>query len=297
MFALFRRPFALTALLAGCVLLPSHAASQIQASEHGVAAQTVDGTTMTVEYSRPQVRGRDIFGATVPWNVVWTPGANWATTFATDSDIRVGGVDVPVGVYSVWAIPRPDRFTITFNPTDSIFHFMKPDSTAEQIHVSAVPEEAPHTEMLTWSFPAVSGDAATLAFQWATTSVSLQVTVPPSRPVALTAEQRATYLGAYDLTIVEGVGWPTAARLEIFEEDGQLKGRLPFGMHPGDEPMFSMVPAGTHIFNPGLIHDGELFTVEMGVVMEFVDTDGGEAQALTMRSPNGFHLGEGKRAR
>ena len=98
--------------------------AQIQASEHGITAQTVDGTTMTLEYSRPQVRGRDVFGGIVPWNVVWTPGANWATTFTTDSDIRVQGVEVPAGTYSVWAIPRPDRFTVTFNPTDSIFHFI-----------------------------------------------------------------------------------------------------------------------------------------------------------------------------
>lgn len=273
------------------------ASAQIQASEHGVTAQTVDGTTMTLEYSRPQVRGREIYGGIVPWNVVWTPGANWATTFTTDADIRVQGVDVPAGSYSVWAIPRPDRFTITFNPTDSIFHFMKPDSTGDQIHVSAEPVEGAHVEMLTWAFPEVSGDAATLALQWATTTVPLQVLVEPSKPVTLSADQMAMYLGEYQMTITEGIGWPTEGTLEIFDNQGEMQGQLPFPMHPGDEPVFGMVPAGTDRFNPGLIHDGELFTIEMGVIFEFGDADTGQAQLVTMRSPNGFFLGEGQRIR
>lgn len=279
------------------LLLPVGADAQIQASERGVTAQTIDGTTITIEYSRPQVRGRVLFGGIVPWNVVWTPGANWATTLETSADLRVAGVELPAGKYSVWAIPRPDRFTLTFNPEDRIFHFMKPDSSAEQIHVSVEPEEGPHVEMLTWSFPAVTGDAATLALQWGTTRVPLQILVPPSRPVVMDAEERATYLGAYEVNIAEGIGWPTTGRLEIGEVDGRIRGSFPFSMHPGDELVFDMVPAGTHRFNPGLIHDGTLFNIEMGVVFEFSVSDGVRAEAVTMRSANGFFLGEGSRIR
>lgn len=285
-----------TALLSLALAAPSALSSQIQASEHAVVAQTVDGTTLTLEYSRPQVRGREIFGGVVPWGVVWTPGANWATTFATDADIRVQGVRVPAGRYSVWAIPRPDRFTVTFNPGDSIFHFMKPDSTAEQIHVSAEPMEIDHTEMLTWAFPAVSGDAATLELRWGSIAVPLEIEVPPSRPVALTADQRARYVGTYALNLIQGIGWPTTATLEVFDVDGQLHGHLPFGMHAGDEPTFDLVPAGVDLFNPGLVHDGELFNVEMGVILEFTGPEGGAAQALTMRTPNGVQLGDGERS-
>ena len=290
----------LSGLLALAVLtplLPAGAAAQIQASEQGVTAQTIDGTTITIEYSRPQVRGRDLFGGIVPWNVVWTPGANWATTLETSADLRVAGVELPAGKYSVWAIPRPDRFTITFNPDDHIFHFMKPDSSADQIHVAVEPEESSHVEMLTWSFPAVTGDAATLALQWGTTTVPLQIVVPPSRPVVIDPEERATYLGSYEVTIVEGIGWPTTGRLEIVEVDGRLRGSFPFAMHPGDELTFDMVPAGTHRFNPGLINDGTLFNVEIGVVFDFSVSDGVQAEAVTMRSANGFYLGEGPRIR
>ena len=170
----------IVSLAALVVATAAPASGQIRGSEHGLVAQTVDGTTLTVEYHRPSARGRELFGALMPWNVVWTPGANWATTLDVDNDIRVNGVEVPAGKYSVWAIPRPDRFTISFNSNPEIFHFFKPDSTSEQIHVSAEPEALPHVEMLTWSFPVVRGDAAVLQMQWGTTAVGLDIVVPPS---------------------------------------------------------------------------------------------------------------------
>jgi hypothetical protein len=154
------------ALLAAAALglaLPAPAQSQIRGSERGSVSQTLDGTTITIDYARPVARGRELFGGIVPWNVVWTPGANWATTLEADKDIRLNGVEVPAGRYSVWMIPRPDEWTLTLNPNPEIFHFLKPDSAADQIHVAVQPEESHHSEMLTWSFPQVRGDAAILA--------------------------------------------------------------------------------------------------------------------------------------
>ena len=60
--------------------LPSAAPAQIRASERALLAQTIDGTTLTLDFARPRVRGRDsIFGGQVYWTEVWTPGANMAT--------------------------------------------------------------------------------------------------------------------------------------------------------------------------------------------------------------------------
>ncbi len=73
----------LLVLLSALTLLPPRDASaQIRASELQTIAQVVDGTRITVEYSRPRLRGRTaIFGTkAVKWDEVWTPGANWATT-------------------------------------------------------------------------------------------------------------------------------------------------------------------------------------------------------------------------
>ena len=85
----------LTALVVLPLALP--ASAQIRRSERGSVSQTVDGTTITVEYSRPQVRGRDsLFGSVVPWGKVWT-GANWATTFTANRPVTVAGHPVTPG--------------------------------------------------------------------------------------------------------------------------------------------------------------------------------------------------------
>lgn len=77
-------------------IFPPSSLAQIRGSELGVIAQTIDGTTISVEYSRPQARGRDpVFGGIVHWGELWTPGANWATTVEVSKDVRLNGHDLP----------------------------------------------------------------------------------------------------------------------------------------------------------------------------------------------------------
>jgi hypothetical protein len=281
---------------AATLLLSVPAAGQIQASPRSTVSQVIDGTTITVNFSRPLVRGREIFGGLVPWNVVWTPGANFATTLEFDRAIRLNGVEVPAGKYSVWSIPRPDRFTITLNPEWRIFHAMKPDSTAEQIHIAVTPEPTDHMEMLTWSFPHVRGDAAILRLAWATTAVPLEVVVQPTRPLVLDSDECAKYVGRYAMTFVEGVTPQQHAELVIFEENGKLRGRLPFPIHPDDEIAWDLVPAGDGRFNAGLYRGDALFNVEQGVGLDF-DVENGRATVLRIALADGFVRGEGVRVK
>jgi hypothetical protein len=271
------------------------ARAQIRGSELGSAAQTIDGTRIEVEYSRPSARGRTLFGTTVQWNEPWT-GANWATTLEADKPIRLNGVDVPAGKYSVWLIPRPERWTVVLDPDPKLFHFQKPDSTADQIRVAATPEQREHVEMLTWSFPAVSGDGATLRMQWGTTTLPLHLVVQPSRSVALAGEIRSRYVGSYDLTIPEGLGWPTKGRLDVTERSGMLRGRMNFPIHPGDELEFDLLPSGRDRLSPGLYRDGKLFNIEMGGAFEF-DVEGERATKVRLRGIEGSVFFEGTRTR
>jgi hypothetical protein len=71
-----------------------------------------DGKTITVDYSSPRVRGREIFGHLVPYGEVWILGANEATTFDTTANVTAGGKDVPAGTYTLFAIPNPDSWTL-----------------------------------------------------------------------------------------------------------------------------------------------------------------------------------------
>ncbi|MGH7573863.1 MAG: DUF2911 domain-containing protein [Longimicrobiales bacterium] len=284
------------ALMAGSLYTigAGSAAAQIRGSEHAVVAQTIDGTTVTIEYSRPVARGRTLFGDLVPYDVVWTPGANWATTLDVDKDIRLNGTDVPAGKYSMWMVPRQGgQWRLSLDPNPEIFHFQKPDSSAEQIHIAAAPQDGPHAETLTWSFPAVTGDAAKLQFQWGEVAVPVDVVVQPTKPVMLAADERAIYVGTYDMQMLEGIGWPTTGQLEIFEEGEMLRGKLPFPIHPGDELVFDLVPAGRHRFSPALYRGGKLFNIEQGGTFEF-DVSGERATAIRFRGIEGTVFGQGQ---
>lgn len=268
--------------------------AQIRGSEAASVSQTVDGTVITVAYSRPVARGRTLFGEVVAWNEPWT-GANWATTLEVSKDIRLNGTEVPAGKYSVWITPRAQApWTVSLNRNAKLFHFQKPDSTADAIHIVARPEAAAHVEMLTWSFPAVTGDAASLQMQWGNTALPLQVVVQPTKPVALAADVRRTYVGTYDLAVhVPAEGWQERATLEVFEEGNMLRGKIPFPIHPGDELVFDLVPAGTHRFSPGLYRDGKLFNIEMAVTFEFQVPAGGKANGVLVRGIEGTLFAEG----
>lgn len=270
--------------------------AQIRGSEAAVVAQTIDGTTLTIEYSRPRAAGRVLFGELVAFDEPWT-GANWATTLDVNREIQLNGTVVPAGKYSLWWVPRSgaESWTLILDPEWQLFHFQKPGPSPEQIRVTAEPRQASHLEVLTWSFPAIAGDAAMLQMQWGTTAVPLQVIVQPTRPVTLAPDERAGFIGTFDLEIVEDIGWPTSARFEIHEAGDMLRGRLPFPIHPGDDLEFDLIPAGRDQFSPGIYRDGRLFNIEMGATFEF-EVERGRATAVRLRAIEGSVLANGRRA-
>ena len=79
------------------------------------ASGQVRGATISINYSSPAVKGRQIFGNLVPYGQVWRAGANEATIFETDKDIKVEGKTLPAGKYSLYAIPGEKEWTIIFN--------------------------------------------------------------------------------------------------------------------------------------------------------------------------------------
>jgi hypothetical protein len=149
-------------------------------SEHALAAQTVAGTTITVEYYRPQARGRDsLIGKVVKWGEHWTPGANWATTIDADHDIRLNGSELPKGKYAVWAIVDSSHWTLELRRTWHKFHVPPPrDSADVQLRLDVRPETGPATDILTFDFPVVKPKETTLRFRWGTVVVPLDIVVP-----------------------------------------------------------------------------------------------------------------------
>ncbi len=75
----------------------------------------VGTANIKISYSAPSVKGREIWGKLVPYGEVWRTGANEATVFETDADIKVEGQTLPKGTYALFTIPGKDEWVIIFN--------------------------------------------------------------------------------------------------------------------------------------------------------------------------------------
>ncbi|HEY5917059.1 MAG TPA: DUF2911 domain-containing protein [Chryseolinea sp.] len=103
-------------LLANVVLLAQDDKAA-RPSPPAKATGTVNGKTITIDYSRPSVKGRKIFGDLVPYGQVWRAGANETTAFTLSADAQVGGKSLPAGKYAFFVIPNEKEWTVVFNKT------------------------------------------------------------------------------------------------------------------------------------------------------------------------------------
>lgn len=70
---------------------------------------------LEVFYNRPSKKGRDVFGALVPFGKVWRTGANEATTFETNKNLMIDGIYVPSGKYTIWTVPNDSIWKVMLN--------------------------------------------------------------------------------------------------------------------------------------------------------------------------------------
>ena len=91
--------------------------AQIQTPQPSPAAkvhQTIGLSEVSVDYSRPAMRGRTIFGDLVPYGKLWRTGANMRTQFTTDSDLKIDGKELKKGTYAILTIPNKESWDIVF---------------------------------------------------------------------------------------------------------------------------------------------------------------------------------------
>ena len=146
-------------------------------SQHGSVAQEIAGAKVTIDYNRPVARGRELFGALVPWGKVWCPGADMCTSIEVSTDVQVNGQKLAAGTYSIWAQPGEREWTIIFNRAHPVFH-TRYDQSQDALRVAAAPREGPHMETLSFYFPVVEGKRAELVIHWGKVVVPLQIEVP-----------------------------------------------------------------------------------------------------------------------
>lgn len=148
-------------------------AQRQRASAHESVTATIGGKKVTIEYGRPQMKGREIFGKLVPFGQVWRTGADEATTLTTEGDLMLGSLHVPAGVYSLFTIPAEKEWTIIVNKTAKQWGAFKYDAGADlgRAKMTAKPLSSP-VEVFTIVIEP-KGSQGTLKLSWASTEASI----------------------------------------------------------------------------------------------------------------------------
>lgn len=286
--------------IAGLALGAEPAEAQVRASERARVSQTVDGTTITIDYARPRVRGRSpIFGGVVHWGEVWTPGANLATTLETDRDITIDGHPVPRGKYSVWlVVAREGPWTFVLDPDAGRFHTNRPREQAGQIRFPVVAAEAPATEALSWHFPEVTATGTTAVMQWADRAIRMAIGVSPRYSVTMPRDSAGPYLGTWAIRGVRGDGavdtLRTPGRFDVSYAQGSLVADWSPAPWPGAERIY-LIRIAPDWFMMGTTQNGRLDDVITEWVFEFGRT-GARAASLEIRGEGDRALARGTRS-
>ncbi|WP_411282156.1 DUF2911 domain-containing protein [Gemmatimonas sp.] len=254
-----RVALAMLAVSVSPALLPQRADAQIRASELQSIAQTVDGTTLRVTYSRPRMRGRwPVFGTkAVRWGEVWTPGANWATLLEASKNVTISGVNVPKGKYSVWLVVDTTRtWTMLLDPKWKQFHEDHPTPNDTQLKVTVRADaNAAREEMLTWSFPAVGVRGGTMAMHWANMRVTMDFAVEPSLSELLAEPEARPYIGSYEM--INAKTKQADGKMIVSYDRGGLKARF----EPEDKYLqtFALMRTAANVFTVGLYEKAEVY--------------------------------------
>lgn len=135
-------------------------------------------TDITIDYSRPGVKGRTIWGDLVPYGMYpgnnysnnnpfpWRAGANENTTIEFNNDLLIEGEKISAGKYGLHMLASEDEFKIMFNKKNDAWGSYSYNADDNALVISVTPEKAEHKEWLEYGFENLSDTGATAYLRW-----------------------------------------------------------------------------------------------------------------------------------
>ena len=144
-------------------------------SPPATAEVTLKNKKISIDYSRPSLKGRKVGQELAPYGKVWRTGANEATALNTEIDLNIGGTKVPAGKYTLYTLPSEGTWKLIINKQTGQWG-TKYDESQDLARVdmkkSAVPQSV---EQFTISFDKKNDNTANLNLDWENTRVSVEV--------------------------------------------------------------------------------------------------------------------------
>lgn len=148
-----------------------------QPSPSASVSQRVGVTDVQVDYSRPSMKGRDIFGGLVPYNELWRTGANKATAITFSTPVEIGGTKLEAGSYSLFTIPGEASWEIILNKNTELWGTDGYDSEMDAVRMEVTPVNHGRVESMSISFANVTVNSADIMIAWSDVSVSFPIKV------------------------------------------------------------------------------------------------------------------------
>lgn len=149
-----------------------------RASQHAVVTQRVGITDVSINYSRPLVNNRQIWGKLVPYGQVWRAGANENTTIEFTDAVSVEGKLLAKGTYGLHMIPNQDEWTVILSKNATSWGSFSYKQDEDALRVTVKPQPGEFREALTYDFDDVKPDSTLVTLRWEKVSVPFRVSVP-----------------------------------------------------------------------------------------------------------------------
>src|SRR5213593_4509577 len=150
-------------------------------SQAAEVKQRIALTDITINYHRPLVNGRKIWGGLVPYGKVWRAGANENTTIEFSDPVSVEGQPLAKGIYGLHMIPNPDSWTVIFSKTNTAWGSYSYNQDEDALRVNVKPRPlAELKEALEFEFEDLKPDSTAVTLKWEKLGVPFTVSIKDS---------------------------------------------------------------------------------------------------------------------
>jgi tetratricopeptide (TPR) repeat protein len=167
-------------------------------SQRAEISQTIGITDITIDYHRPLINDRRVWGDLVPYGQVWRAGANMNTTITFTDPVLIEGKPLDKGTYGLHMIPNADEWTIIFSKNSTSWGAFTYDQAEDALRVTVKPQAADMHNALTYDFDQLKPDSAVVELKWEKIAVPFKVSVDVHDTVEASLKKQLRNLSGFN---------------------------------------------------------------------------------------------------
>ena len=148
-----------------------------RSSQHSRTTQRIGITDITIDYHRPLVGGRKVFGGLLAYGQVWRAGANENTIIEFSDPVTIEGQPLAKGIYGLHMIPGETSWVVIFSKNATSWGSFSYDKAEDALRVTVKPQTIENEEALTYDFDNPKPDSAVVTMRWEKVAVPFRVEV------------------------------------------------------------------------------------------------------------------------